>query len=182
MSLFGRLTGTPARTSRARRRTTLTPASLLPRRSLWQRLSTHPRLSSLASRSRQVARSGFDRLPFVGAGATAAAPARRLLDGPEALSLIHLLVGACTIAALLHVWVHLQVIAVGYDISKEARYRHDLSEQQERLRIELRTRMDLAQIERVAREELKMGSPDARAIRVLKVAPALLATAAEVVK
>ena len=74
-----------------------------------------------------------------------------------------------TLAALAHVWVHLQVIAVGYDISRETKVRHDLMEANQRLSLELRTRMDLALIERTAREQLKMVPPDPRAIRVLPV-------------
>ena len=76
-------------------------------------------------------------------------------------------VGVVTIAALLHVWVHLQVIAIGYDISRETRTRHDLGELNQRLNLELRTRMDLAVVERAAREQLHMAPPDARSIRVL---------------
>jgi cell division protein FtsL len=74
-----------------------------------------------------------------------------------------------TAAALAHVWVHLQVIAVGYDISRETKVRHDLLEANQRLSLELRTRMDLALIERTARDQLKMVPPDPRAIRVLPV-------------
>jgi cell division protein FtsL len=72
-------------------------------------------------------------------------------------------------AALAHVWVHLQVIAVGYEISRETRVRHELRELNQRLSLELRTRMDLALIERAARDQLKMVPPDPRAIRVLPV-------------
>jgi cell division protein FtsL len=70
-----------------------------------------------------------------------------------------------TFAALAHVWVRLQVLSIGYDISRETRWRHDLGEQNQRLTLELRTRMDLAVVERVARDELKMVPPDPRAIR-----------------
>jgi cell division protein FtsL len=80
-----------------------------------------------------------------------------------------LCIGVVMLAALGHVWVHLQVIAVGYDISRETRARHDLTELNQRLSLELRTRMDLALIERAARERLHMAPPDPRAIRVLKV-------------
>jgi cell division protein FtsL len=73
-----------------------------------------------------------------------------------------------TIAALAHVWVRLQMLAVGYDISRETKWRHDLGEQNQRLTLELRTRMDLAVVERIARDELKMVPPDPRAIRVVK--------------
>jgi cell division protein FtsL len=85
------------------------------------------------------------------------------------------LIALCTFvvmaAALAHVWVHLQVIAVGYDISRETRGRHELMEQNQKLSLELRTRMDLALIERTARETLKMAPPDPRAIRVLQMTP-----------
>ena len=69
------------------------------------------------------------------------------------------------IAALLHVWVHLQVIAVGYDLSREEKAHRELQEMNQRLTLELRTRMDLAMIERAARERLKMAPPDPQAIR-----------------
>jgi len=81
--------------------------------------------------------------------------------------LIGLSVLVVMIAALGHVWVHLQVLAVGYDISRETKARHDLMELNQRLSLELRTRMDLSVIERAAREQLKMVPPDPRAIRVL---------------
>jgi cell division protein FtsL len=75
---------------------------------------------------------------------------------------------ALTFAALAHVWVRLQMLSIGYDISRETRWRHDLGEQYQRLTLELRTRMDLAVVERVARDELKMVPPDPRAIRVVR--------------
>jgi cell division protein FtsL len=78
---------------------------------------------------------------------------------------------AATLAALGHVWVRLQVIAVGYDISRETKVRHDLREANQRLSLELRTRMDLALVERLAREMLHMASPDPRQVRVIPMAP-----------
>jgi cell division protein FtsL len=83
--------------------------------------------------------------------------------------LIALSVAVVTAAALAHVWVHLQLIAVGYDISRETKLRHDLTELNQRLSLELRTRMDLSLIEKTAREQLKMAPPDPRSIRVLPV-------------
>jgi cell division protein FtsL len=73
-----------------------------------------------------------------------------------------------TVAALAHVWVRLQMLAIGYDISRETKWRHTLGEQNQRLTLELRTRMDLAVVERIARDELKMVPPDPRLIRVVK--------------
>lgn len=74
-----------------------------------------------------------------------------------------------TLAALAHVWVRLQVIAVGYDLSRETKLRHDLAEMNQRLSLELRTRTDLALVERAARETLHMTPPDPRTIRVVSV-------------
>jgi cell division protein FtsL len=74
-----------------------------------------------------------------------------------------------TFAALGHVWVRLQVLSVGYDISRETRWRHDLGELNQKLALELRTRMDLSVIERTAREQLKMAPPDPRSIRVVSI-------------
>lgn len=70
------------------------------------------------------------------------------------------------IAALLHVWVHLQVIAVGYDLSREEKAHRELAEMNQRLTLELRTRMDLSMIERAARDRLKMAPPDPQSIRL----------------
>jgi cell division protein FtsL len=84
--------------------------------------------------------------------------------------LVSLIIAVVAVAALIHVWVHLQVIVVGYDISRETKLRHDLTEANQRLALELRTRMDLAVVEKLAREKLKMTAPDPRAIRVLRLA------------
>jgi cell division protein FtsL len=83
------------------------------------------------------------------------------------LSVLAACLAVVTACALLHVWVHLQVIAVGYDLSRETRARHDLAERNQRLKLELRTRMDLASVERAAKTELHMAPPDPRSIRIL---------------
>lgn len=82
---------------------------------------------------------------------------------------VALVIGVLACCAVLHVWVHLQVIAIGYDLSRENKLRHDLSEQNQRLSLELRTRMDLSLVEKAAREQLKMAPPDPRSIRVLEM-------------
>jgi cell division protein FtsL len=78
------------------------------------------------------------------------------------------LVASAVVVALIHVWVHLQVIASGYEIARETRTRHELAELNQRLRLELETRKDPAVIERRAREELHMTPPDPAAVRVLR--------------
>ena len=47
--------------------------------------------------------------------------------------LIALATVAVTFAALAHVWVRLQMLTIGYDISRETKWRHDLGEQNQRL-------------------------------------------------
>src|SRR5262245_33676894 len=79
--------------------------------------------------------------------------------------------------ALAHVWVRLQILSVGYEISRETQRRHDLDEIHQRLTLELRTRMDFARIERFARDRLQLTAPDPRGFRVLKVPRRLIAIA-----
>ena len=74
----------------------------------------------------------------------------------------------CAIATawgLVHVYVRLQLIAVGYEISRQTQLRHDLTELAQRLSIELRTRMDLGTVERLARERLQMVPLDPQQVR-----------------
>jgi cell division protein FtsL len=85
--------------------------------------------------------------------------------------LIGITTAMVTFAALAHVWVRLQMLSLGYDISRETRWRHDLGEQNQKLTLELRTRMDLAVVEKIARDELKMVPPDPRLIRVVQLKP-----------
>lgn len=75
-------------------------------------------------------------------------------------------IAVIAVFALLHVWVHLQVIAVGYDLSREQKAHHELQEMNQRLTLELRTRMDLSAIEKAARGQLQMAPPDPQAIRL----------------
>lgn len=91
---------------------------------------------------------------------------------PTALWPLALLVAIATVWGLLHVWVRLQLIAVGYEISHETQLRHDLTELTQRLSLELRTRMDLGSIERVAREQLQMVPPDPTQIRPIRLSTA----------
>jgi cell division protein FtsL len=84
------------------------------------------------------------------------------------LLLIAFCAAALTFTALAHVWVRMQMLSLGYEISRETKLRHDLGEQNQRLMLELRTRMDLAVVERIATLELKMMPPDPRSIRTVE--------------
>ncbi len=77
-------------------------------------------------------------------------------------------VALSTILGLAHVWVHLQVISLGYEISRETKKHHELSEHNQRLRLELTARVDPTTVERIAKNELKMVPPDPESIRVVR--------------
>lgn len=72
-------------------------------------------------------------------------------------------------AALGHVHVRLKVLELGYALSRETRLHRELVDQNQKLRLELQTRRDPAQIERRARDELSMAPPDPATIRSLRV-------------
>ena len=107
--------------------------------------------------------------------ATPTAPPRRRLAPSLQLALG---IFAVATAALGHVYLHLQVLQSGYEISSETHRRHELEEQNQKLRPEHATRRDPSVIERRARDELKMAPPDPSAIRTLRLAPGALAEAA----
>jgi cell division protein FtsL len=79
--------------------------------------------------------------------------------------------GLAVAAALGHVYVRLQVIQVGYVVARETRLRHDLEDQNQKLRLELAMRRDPSVVERRARQELHMEPPDPSSIRVLRLGP-----------
>ncbi len=79
---------------------------------------------------------------------------------PLAIWPLALLCAVATVWGLTHVWVRLQLISVGYDISRQHQLSHDLTELTQRLSLELRTRMDLGTVERIARERLQMIPPN----------------------
>jgi cell division protein FtsL len=96
--------------------------------------------------------------------------AGRRRSGPRgATFLVAVAILSAVAAALVHVWVRLQVIEAGYQLARETKTRHDLTEQIQKLRLELATRREPSRIERRAREELKMTTPDPSAIRVVHV-------------
>lgn len=74
---------------------------------------------------------------------------------------------AIALAALAHVHLRLAVLQAGYDLSRESRLRHDLEDQNQKLRLELDTRRDPQLIERRALGELHMSPPEPGAIRTL---------------
>ena len=77
---------------------------------------------------------------------------------------------ALAVAALAHVHLRLAVLQAGYDLSRESRQRHDLEDQNQKLRLELDTRRDPSLIERRAQTELHMAPPEPGSIRAVRLA------------
>ncbi len=94
---------------------------------------------------------------------------RRIARGEAPLSLwpLALVCAVATIWGLVHVWVRLQLVAVGYEISQQTQLQHDLTELTQRLSLELRTRMDLGTVEKLARERARMVPIDPQRVRSL---------------
>ena len=89
---------------------------------------------------------------------------------PIAIWPIALVCAVATVWGLTHVWVRLQLISVGYEISRQNQLRHDLTELTQRLSLELRTRMDLGTVERIARDRLQMVPPEPRVVHQITLA------------
>jgi len=92
---------------------------------------------------------------------------RRVAGQPMALWPLALACAVATVWGLLHVWVRLQLVQVGYEISRQSQVQHDLVELTQRLSLELRTRMELGTVEKIARERLQMTTPDPQRVRPL---------------
>lgn len=87
-----------------------------------------------------------------------------------AVRIIAGVIAAATLVAMAHVWLHLQVLTLGYQLSKQHQRRQALLEAQQRLTLELRTRSDMAAVERIARDRLRMAPPDPRTLRHVALA------------
>lgn len=75
-----------------------------------------------------------------------------------------LLVGA----SLFYVWTRIQVIHLGYEISKALKESQTLTDTNKRLRLEVATLKSYARIERIAKEELKMVKPKPDQVIVIR--------------
>ena len=97
-------------------------------------------------------------------------PSPRPKRSRPTLSIV-LAVLALAACALGHVHLRLSVLQAGYDLSRESRLRHDLEDQNQKLRLELDTRRDPSLIERRAQAELHMAPPAAGSVRTLRLLP-----------
>ena len=76
-----------------------------------------------------------------------------------------------TTAALAHVWVRLQVVRLGYQISTETEREKRLQQLHRKLQVERALLRSPERLERLARERLNLTMPDPRTIQRLKPWP-----------
>lgn len=74
-----------------------------------------------------------------------------------------------TATAIAHVWTHLQVIDYGYKISKAARLRDRILEQNRRLKLELAVLKDPARIARAAADQFGLQPTEPGQLRRLRL-------------
>jgi len=72
-----------------------------------------------------------------------------------------------TLGALAHVAVRIKSIEVAYALGRERHVATELEEQRRRLQIEIGMLKDPGRVVTIARDKLKMGPPDADAIRAI---------------
>ena len=97
-------------------------------------------------------------------------PATRLSSRGKAMALVGLM-GFFTFAALAHVWVRLQIVRIGYDISRETEKEKDLQQAHRKLEVERALLRNPERLERLAREKLSLRLPDPGAIQSLRPLP-----------
>jgi cell division protein FtsL len=76
-----------------------------------------------------------------------------------------------TAAALAHVWVRLQVVRLGYQISRETEREKRLQQVHRKLQVERALLRSPERLERLARERLRLTMPDPGIIQRLKARP-----------
>jgi cell division protein FtsL len=77
-----------------------------------------------------------------------------------------------TSAAMAHVWVRLQIVRLGYGISRETDREKDLQQNHRKLEVERALLRNPERLERLAREKLTLTLPDPGVIQSLKLRPA----------
>jgi cell division protein FtsL len=97
--------------------------------------------------------------------ATPSAPAHLGTQG-KVIGLLAL-VAFFTVAALAHVWVRLQVVRLGYAISRETEQEKELQQLHRKLEVERAMLRNPERLERLAREKLSLTMPDPGQIQPL---------------
>jgi cell division protein FtsL len=72
-----------------------------------------------------------------------------------------------TVAALAHVWVRLQVVRLGYEISRQTDREARLQQLHRKLQVERALLRNPERLERLGRERLRLTMPDPAVIRAL---------------
>jgi cell division protein FtsL len=72
-----------------------------------------------------------------------------------------------TMAALAHVWVRLQVVRLGYEISRQTEREARLQQLHRKLQVERALLRNPERLQRLGRERLRLTMPDPSAIRAL---------------
>lgn len=79
-----------------------------------------------------------------------------------------LLLGCMVSAALFYVWARIQVIGLGYEISKALKEESLLLEANRKLRLEIAELKSYGRIEKIAVEQLGMSKPTAEQVVVIR--------------
>lgn len=82
-----------------------------------------------------------------------------------------LLTAFFTVAALAHVWVRLQVVRLGYQISVETEKEKELLQRHRKLQVEMALLRSPERLERLASEKLRLTMPDPQVIHDLGQRP-----------
>jgi cell division protein FtsL len=93
--------------------------------------------------------------------------ASRLSSRGKAFALLGLM-AFFTFAALAHVWVRLQIVRLGYGISRETEKEKDLQQAHRKLEVERALLRNPERLERLAREKLALTLPDPGVIQSLR--------------
>ena len=98
---------------------------------------------------------------------TAGRPSTRMSSRGKAVALLGLM-AFFIFAALAHVWVRLQIVRLGYGISRETEKEKDLQQAHRKLEVERALLRNPERLERLAREKLSLTLPDPSVIQSLK--------------
>lgn len=91
-------------------------------------------------------------------------------DVRDPVYLLPLLLGilSVVIVSIFYLWIRLEVIKLGYEISEASRYQMELIQENKRLKIELSNLKSPERIERIARENLKLHYPMGEEVIMVK--------------
>jgi cell division protein FtsL len=83
--------------------------------------------------------------------------------------------GSAGVASLGQVWVHLREVELGYELGREKRALEELTQKNQRLRLEVDWLKSPSRVAELARRDLHMAAPDPDHLRLLPAARASIA-------